>query len=197
MVETKHPSNIGINTTKGQGLVTLRKPHLGDAGSILALKKSILGHKGNQEEGQGIYDALLPEEYTFGPEDEKAWIAASLQDPNYFIVVCAVEEEVVGILYFQSSAEKRCSHWGEVGMSVHAQWRGQGLGTLMVDALLKWVKVHPTLEKVCLKVFAANKGAYKLYKKLGFEEEGRLKNCLKLEEGHYTDAILMAKFVEK
>jgi len=45
-------------------------------------------------------------------------------------------------------------------------------------------------------VFDANPKAVKLYQNLGFIEEGRLKKCLRLGNGLYSDAILMAKFVK-
>ena len=47
------------------------------------------------------------------------------------------------------------------------------------------------LEKLWLQILAGNKQAIALYKKLGFEEEGRQKNFVKTPEG-YLDNLLMS-----
>ena len=43
-----------------------------------------------------------------------------------------------------------------------------------------------------LEVVSVNKKARRLYEKFGFEEEGRLKNGVKIGDG-YEDIVLMAK----
>lgn len=145
----------------------------------------------------GLYDALLPEEYTSDEAQEAEWIALNQQGDDKFIAVCEHDGNVDGVLYFQCSNEVRCRHWGELGMSVRDAMRGQGLGTKLLEALFEWAQQSPQVEKICLKVFDVNEGAHKLYKKLGFIEEGRLKKCLRLKDGTYADAILMAKFIDK
>lgn len=160
-----------------------------DAEAVLALKMDILR--------QGIYDALLSEEYTFDVAQEALWIEHSLTSSNNFMVVATIDDNIVGVLYFQISHEIRCNHWGEFGMGINKSSRGLGIGTAMLEALFKWGEIHPKLEKICLKVFDVNPKAHKLYQRLGFIEEGRLKKCLKMGSGVYSDAILMAKFINK
>ena len=167
----------------------IRQASRADAAAVLALKLDILR--------QGTYDALLPEEYTFDEEQEALWIEHNQESGANFMAVADVEGKIAGVLYFQSSSELRCRYWGEFGMGVTEGMRGQGVGTKLLDALFKWAETAPRLEKICLKVFDVNAGAHRLYARLGFKEEGRLKNCLRLNDGTYTDAILMAKFINK
>ena len=176
-------------TLEGKQEVKIRQATVADAPAVLALKLAILR--------QGTYDALLPEEYTFDEQQEAHWIEHNQKSGTSFMVVSEVDGKIVGVLYFQSSDELRCRHWGEFGMGIAESMRGKGLGTKLLDALFGWAEQTPRLEKICLKVFDVNEGAHRLYKNLGFEEEGRLKNCLKLKDGTYTDAILMAKFVKQ
>lgn len=166
----------------------IRQATAADAAAVLALKLDILR--------AGIYDALLPEEYTFDEEQEALWIEHNQESGSNFMAVCDVGGRIVGVLYFQSSNELRCRHWGEFGMGLSESVRGLGLGTRLMDALFEWAEAAPRLEKICLKVFDVNTGAHRFYQRLGFEEEGRLKNCLRLKDGTYTDAVLMAKFVK-
>ncbi len=186
MQEETQPKEI---TLKNGFKVIIRGATPDDAEAVLALKMDILR--------QGIYDALLSEEYTFDAAQEALWIEHSLTSSNNFMVVATINNSIVGVLYFQISHELRCNHWGEFGMGINESSRGLGIGTAMLEALFKWGETHPKLEKICLKVFDVNPEAHKLYQRLGFIEEGRLKKCLKMGNGIYSDAILMAKFINK
>ena len=73
---------------------------------------------------------------------------------------------------------------------------GQGIATVMMEEMLDWVVEYSTLSRVELEVVSVNKKARRLYEKFGFEEEGRLKNGVKIGDG-YEDIILMAKQIER
>ncbi len=81
-------------------------------------------------------------------------------------------------------------------MSVKNGFRGQGIGTALLAALLDWAKENPLIEKVCLEVVADNTNAIRLYQKFGFVEEGVKKKAAKIDDGTYWDLILMARFVK-
>ena len=66
----------------------------------------------------------------------------------------------------------------------------------MIEEMLDWVAEYSTLSRVELEVFSANNKARRLYEKFGFEEEGRLKNGVKIGDG-YEDIVLMAKQIER
>lgn len=175
-------------TGKNGVKITIRQADVQDAGELLAIKLGILQ--------EGIYDSLQPDEYVFEIEQESAWIAECLSGMANLLIVAEAEGRVVGVLYFRASLELRCAHWGEFGMGIEPAWRNQGVGKALLKVLMDWAEAHPTVEKVCLRVFDINPVAVKLYKKLGFVEEGRLKKCLKVGPGNYSDAILMARFVK-
>ena len=73
---------------------------------------------------------------------------------------------------------------------------GQGIATIMMEEMLDWVAEYSTLSRVELEVVAVNNKARRLYEKFGFEEEGRLKNGVKIGDG-YEDIVLMAKQIER
>jgi RimJ/RimL family protein N-acetyltransferase len=64
--------------------------------------------------------------------------------------------------------------------------------SILKASLLKAKEVG--LEKVELNVYASNKAAQNLYKKLGFQEEGLIKHFRKLD-GQYFDCVLMGLFL--
>ncbi len=88
------------------------------------------------------------------------------------------------------------SHVANLTLVVNEGWQGKGIGTLLLQHLIDWAKSSSTIEKIELSVRASNARAIGLYKKMGFVEEGRLKNRIKIGAREYIDDVLMAFFVK-
>lgn len=80
-------------------------------------------------------------------------------------------------------------------MSVHPDFRGDGIGFLMLEALIAWAQENPRIEILRLRVHSKNQNAIRLYEKFGFKEDGREVQGVKLAEGMYDDVICMARSV--
>ncbi|MEG0238103.1 MAG: GNAT family protein [Clostridium sp.] len=72
---------------------------------------------------------------------------------------------------------------------------GKGYGFDALSILIKFIFEECNMEKIKLSVFELNPRAKACYKKLGFKEEGILKNEI-YREGKYYDVTLMAIFKE-
>nr|WP_279401558.1 GNAT family protein [Piscibacillus salipiscarius] len=70
---------------------------------------------------------------------------------------------------------------------------GKGLGQEAFRLLLNFAFKELNLHKVYLRVFSYNKGAIKLYQKLGFYEEGELKEHF-YRDGSWHNVIFMGLF---
>lgn len=75
---------------------------------------------------------------------------------------------------------------------VGKEYRGQGIGTLLMKELEKRAVNDFGIELLHLEVYE-NNPAISLYKRLGFEEYGRHPQYLKEPGGTYYDKILMQK----
>ena len=64
----------------------------------------------------------------------------------------------------------------------------------MLQALIDWAEASPLIEKVGLSVFVTNVDAIRLYRRLGFVEEGRQPREMRLGDGEYVDNVLMYRF---
>jgi RimJ/RimL family protein N-acetyltransferase len=104
--------------------------------------------------------------------------------------------ELVGMIDFQAGARSRTSHKGVFGMSVRSSSRGQGVGKLLLGALIHWVSSHPTIEVINLEVIEANIPAVQLYKKMGFEIVGREPYGIRLDDGELTANLIMSMRVK-
>jgi RimJ/RimL family protein N-acetyltransferase len=78
----------------------------------------------------------------------------------------------------------------DLGMLVDAGWRGRRVGSALMEACLAWASEHGA-HKVVLEVWPHNHAAQALYRKYGFEAEGRLKRHYRRRNGELWDAVRM------
>jgi len=101
-----------------------------------------------------------------------------------------------GAVVAQGSLEQfsriRRSHSGALGMAVALEWQGQGIGRQLLTGLLDVADNWMKLRRVELSVYADNQAAIALYRKLGFEDEGLLRDYA-IRDGQFTDALTMAR----
>ena len=112
---------------------------------------------------------------------------------SFFRFVACAENEVVGEFGLETyPTHPRRKHVGEIGMAVHEDWQGKGVGSAMmqtaVDLADKWLN----LKRLELTVYVDNPPAIALYRKFGFEQEGLLRGYA-FRDGAYVDAYMMAR----
>lgn len=100
---------------------------------------------------------------------------------------------VVGWCDIFPEENPRQNHRGSLGMGLLHEYRGQGLGSKLLNAVLAHSKIFG-LEKVELHVYTSNTAAIRLYDKFGFEREGLIRKYRKLD-GVYFDCLAMGKFL--
>jgi RimJ/RimL family protein N-acetyltransferase len=174
-------------TLKTGELVAIRSAQPDDAAQLIAYVRSVLA-----ESPQVL---LEPDEFNFTEEQERQWLQDHLDGPGKCVVVAEVSGTVIGCLSFENGSHRRIFHRGSLGVSVRRQWRGRGIGTALLQSLLDWAEANPLIEKIGLSVFANNVDAIRLYKRLGFVEDGRQSREMKLGPGDHADNILMCRFV--
>jgi L-phenylalanine/L-methionine N-acetyltransferase len=114
------------------------------------------------------------------------------QERLYSLVAC-VEGEVVGSLGLETSPTRwRMRHVGSIGMAVHDDWQGKGVGTTLMEAALDLADNWLNLMRIELTVYVDNTAGIALYEKFGFEVEGTHRRFA-FREGEYVDAYSMAR----
>jgi ribosomal protein S18 acetylase RimI-like enzyme len=86
------------------------------------------------------------------------------------------------------------SHVFRLTVVVHPGYLDRGIGAELMRDLLEWAEQTPRVGKIELLVRATNERAIRLYSKLGFVEEGRFRNRVRLQDGSFVDDIAMAWF---
>ena len=114
------------------------------------------------------------------------------QDPLVHGLVAELDGQVVGSLTLHVEANLRRRHTGGLGMGVHDDYQGQGVGSALLAAALDLADNWLGLERLELTVFVDNAPAIALYKKFGFEIEGTARRFA-WRNGEYVDAYTMAR----
>jgi len=172
-------------TAKDGREVILRTPRWKDLEDLMELINSLI------EEGADIeYDTEKTR------DEEVDWLSraiAQLEKGNALYMVAEVEGKVIA----SSSVAKRrfsCeSHVGDLGILIKSGYRDVGIGTEMMKSLIDQAR-RMGLKILTLTVFATNKRAIHVYKKVGFKEVGRIPKSI-YRNGKYIDRIIMVKEV--
>ncbi len=164
----------------------IRHAKVSDAANLIAHMKHVF------TENPSFYGTAV-EEFTLSVKEKEEWIKNHHADG--LILLAEIDEQLIGMMHFKPSSSRRFAHQGILGISVKESYAGLGIGTRLLTQLLDWAKKNPNLEKLTLEVFSNNERGIHLYKKLGFQEEGRLLRNAKLDDGTYVDDIIMCQFV--
>jgi putative acetyltransferase len=116
----------------------------------------------------------------------------SNQRPGTHMLIACVDDVGVGHIGLTVDANARRRHAGYLGMGVHDDFAGRGIGELLLRSSLNMADAWLNLTRLELTVFADNERAIRLYERTGFEVEGRLRNYA-FRNGSYVDALSMAR----
>jgi putative acetyltransferase len=138
-----------------------------------------------------LYDSVAAEGKWIGgeaPSDKAARqraFDAYLRSPDAVSFLAEADGRLVGNL----GAEVR-GGVAELGMMVDTEWRGRGVGSVLMEACIAWAGAHGA-HKVVLEVWPHNTTAQGLYRKYGFEQEGLFRRHYRRRNGELWDAIRM------
>jgi len=106
-------------------------------------------------------------------------------------LVAEVDGRIVGMMSIRRGEERR-SHTGEVGLFVHDDFHGRGIGRKLTEACIDLAENWLGITRIELSVYVDNAPAIALYQSCGFLIEGTARNfCLR--DGAMVDAHFMAR----
>lgn len=98
--------------------------------------------------------------------------------------------DIVGHIDLRGRPEPCTSHRALLGMGVHQEFRGRGIGLRLVEHVLHWARSSGVVEVVDLEVLAHNEAAIRLYRKAGFEFVCRIEDMFRID-GRSEPYVLM------
>lgn len=112
--------------------------------------------------------------------------------PGSEVYVCrSVNGEVVGGFYLKANFSGRCHHIANAAYMIKSSHRGQGIGTLLVNASLEIAKNLGFQAMQFNMVLSQNFIALKLYQKLGFNIVGTIPNAIQNPDGSYQQGYIL------
>jgi ribosomal protein S18 acetylase RimI-like enzyme len=105
----------------------------------------------------------------------------------------AVEaDKVVGWCDIIPKGIEGFNHVGVLGMGLLSGYRGQGIGSRLIEKTMKHAAEKNGVRKIELEVYESNINAIRLYEKYGFVHEGkRLRS--RMLDGVYDNLVMMGK----
>ncbi|ASV85312.1 acetyltransferase domain protein [Ochrobactrum quorumnocens] len=119
----------------------------------------------------------------------RQWLS-NLKD-KHIVIVATLDGKIVGSCDIRR-ADGRRIHAGTIGIGVHDDYHGQGIGTGLMREIIDVADNWLNLQRLDLTVFADNLHAIQLYENFGFEREGVLRSDA-FRDGQFVDCILMGR----
>ncbi len=136
-----------------------------------------------------IYIAMAAGEFTVTPEQEAEFLAGFAASANSLYLLAEAGGEIVGSLNCNGGKRRATRHSAELGMSIAQGWRGQGIGTQLMERAVAWAR-DAGLLRLQLYTYVENAPAIPLYETFGFVVEGRLRKAL-WRDGAFHDDLVM------
>lgn len=160
-----------------------------------------------ETDARALYEIVSQPEVIWGTlrvpftriEDTHTWLA-SLGSNDYLLVACIPCDPAdptgatrpVGSVGVHGKSNPRIRHVAMMGMSIHRDWQGQGVGSQLMQAALDLADNWLNLTRLELEVWTDNLAAIALYTKYGFLVEGTHKKVA-FRAGRYVDTHTMAR----
>ncbi|MGG0155386.1 N-acetyltransferase family protein [Bacillus mycoides] len=170
------------------GLIyTVRSAVQTDAEQLSEIRVQIDGETENmdREAGEGFIDKIGFQKI----------IKTDSEEMKNLFLVAEVHNRIVGFSRCEGSNLKRLSHKVEFGVCILREFWGYGMGKSLLQQSIQWADENE-VKKISLQVLETNEKAIQLYKKLGLEVEGILKNDKKLSDGKYYNTVVMGRFTD-
>ncbi|MDQ3327710.1 MAG: GNAT family N-acetyltransferase [Chloroflexota bacterium] len=124
-------------------------------------------------------------------EQVRRQMETSLMDPAFHAFVAELHGEIVGMAGLHVGSRRR-SRVGDLGISVHDLYTGQGIGRALMQRLLDVADNYLGLKRLELEVITDNEPAIHLYESLGFVREG-VKRSSMFRGGVFVDTIILGR----
>jgi RimJ/RimL family protein N-acetyltransferase len=165
--------------------MNIREITLGDAENFIHLVKQV--------ESESDFMLLEAGERTTTAEQQQLQLERIIQQSNSTIFVAEEKEKLLGYIIVMGGTARRNRHCAYLVIGILKEYRGQGIGTSLFEAVNDWAGEHE-ISRLELTVVTKNEAGIALYKKNGFEIEGTKVNSLNID-GTFHNEYYMAKLL--
>lgn len=168
---------------KGQ-IVQIRKAKLSDAPGLISCIRAYL---------KDHFVPITPQEFQPSIQEQEQWIQSLNEKDTSLLLVAEVGSTIVGNIDLTAPSRSMLQHTAVLGMGVHPDWQGKGIGKHLLRNALNWADRQPGLDIIWLQVFGDNHSAVSIYQHAGFLETGRQPGFFRKPDGTRVDQITMMR----
>jgi len=144
----------------------------------------------NRVGGETTYLSFEKDEYPLDTAAQTDYIENTFTQSHCTMILALVNDRIVGIGTIMSENKIKSRHIGGLGIVIEKEHQGQGIGSEVMRRLIEFCRTNGITTKIKLDTRTDNETAVALYRRLGFEIEGELKNDA-LVNGTYYDIYVM------
>lgn len=159
-----------------------REVTIEDAKAVLRYKEQIFDESEFLSKTSNDYDASI--------DDEAAGIIKALHATNTLTWLAVENDEIVGLLNIRPYEASRHKDNATLGITVKKAYWSKGIGRRLMNKAIEFFD-ESSLHRLEIMVVKDNERAVHLYRSLGFEEEGTLKEFHRIDDKYY-DVLVMA-----
>lgn len=116
-----------------------------------------------------------------------------ITSPTKAIYVAESDEQLVGYVFVNTKTYERTQHEAVVYLGVREYYQHQGIGQALINRIEAWALNHH-IRRIEATVVTENINAIELFKGMGFQIEGELKDKLFINQKYYNEYV-MAKIL--
>lgn len=116
-----------------------------------------------------------------------------ITSPTKAIYVAESDEQLVGYVFVNTETYERTQHEAVVYLGVREYYQHQGIGQALINRIEAWALNHH-IRRIEATVVTENINAIELFKGMGFQIEGELKDKLFINQKYYNEYV-MAKIL--
>lgn len=155
--------------------IIIRKGVAGDAEQIIQHTKTVL------QENPFVMGTTL-EEFSVSVEEEREWINSHAE--KGLLLVAEAEGQIIGLLNFKRSSHKKFSQNGTFSMSIQEKYTNNGIGSLLMNELLKWAKKdHKQGGKDLFRGLCKQRSRHSFISEAGFSRRGQKEKACETGNG--------------
>lgn len=146
--------------------------------------------------GETEFLLRYPEECgKYTPQGEKAFFDRVNESANEAMLVCRVEEKVVGTCQISWSEGIKTRHRANVAIAILKDYWGQGIGTRLFQEMIRLAEANENILQMELDFVEGNSRARALYEKMGFRITGVKPDAIRLKDGTMLNDYSMVRKV--
>jgi|LGOV01.1.fsa_nt_gb ribosomal protein S18 acetylase RimI-like enzyme len=142
--------------------------------------------------GESEYHTFTSQEFELSENEQIRIIDSINLTNNSLMLVCYLDNVLVGVLTLNGGKRSRTNHSGMLGITIKEEYCGLGLGHRLLEYMNDWITRGTNISKVNLVVHQDNVKAIKFYENHNYTNEGRSSRYFKNNEQYY-DGIYMGK----